>query len=282
MQSHTAVSSSPPHHDLLGSTNNGRQLSMTTQYNSSSYGNGHYGNYMNTSPTSPYDSQPRSVHGWQSTLSDASTAPSRSHGYGHVESSSYGLSGMQRQHSHSRSGQYYPQVDNAAYDSQRTMSYSSHHDRYRVSPPASIPHGTYGSSYSSYGAVPPSHPSASLHSPPATSGSEARCEWGDRRCAIPLEDSSPSGIARHLRQYHDISVTDNRTRAVCMWGGRCCKDMFPSSFGKHIAECHLRNMTKQCPHCGADFARADTLSRHIKAFCPHTTGANATQAYSSS
>ena len=65
-----------------------------------------------------------------------------------------------------------------------------------------------------------------------------------------------------------MPVSDNHTREMCRWGDRGCgKDMFPSSFGKHIAECHLRNMTKQCPYCGADFARADTLSRHIKGFC---------------
>ncbi|KAI0704704.1 hypothetical protein C8Q76DRAFT_578532, partial [Earliella scabrosa] len=100
------------------------------------------------------------------------------------------------------------------------------------------------------------------------STSTTRCQWGSRPCSVPLDDSSPSGIARHLRQFHDTNVTDNRTRASCMWGGRCFNDMFPSSFGKHIAECHLRNMTKQCPYCGAEFARADTLSRHIRAFCP--------------
>ncbi|KAH9941318.1 uncharacterized protein BXZ73DRAFT_21584, partial [Epithele typhae] len=99
----------------------------------------------------------------------------------------------------------------------------------------------------------------------------AQCEWGapGARCGIPIDDPSPSGIARHLRTHHDVLVSDNHTRGACVWGVRGCgKDMFPSSFGKHIAECHLRNMTKQCQYCGADFARADTLSRHIKGFCP--------------
>ena len=138
-------------------------------------------------------------------------------------------------------------------------------DRHRVSPTSMAP-----MSYSGYYPLPHGHPSASLHAAPATSGSDVRCEWGDG-CIAPLEDTTPAGIARHLRQYHDVPVTDNRTRGSCVWGGRCNKDMFPSSFGKHIAECHLRNMTKQCPYCSADFARADTLSRHIKAFCPNTT-----------
>ncbi|EIW55639.1 uncharacterized protein TRAVEDRAFT_22130 [Trametes versicolor FP-101664 SS1] len=96
-----------------------------------------------------------------------------------------------------------------------------------------------------------------------------RCEWAN--CRMPIDDSSPAGIARHLKQHHDVQVADNRSRHPCRWGAQPCgKDMYPSSLGKHIAECHLRNMVKQCPHCGADFARADTLSRHIKAFCPNS------------
>ncbi|KAH9852554.1 hypothetical protein C2E23DRAFT_188044 [Lenzites betulinus] len=110
---------------------------------------------------------------------------------------------------------------------------------------------------------------------PAASNSRPReaaphCEWAD--CRVRIEDPTPAGIARHLRQYHNILVTDNRHRNPCLWGEGCGKDMFPSSLGKHIAECHLRNMVKQCPHCGADFARADTLSRHVKAFCPNASG----------
>lgn len=192
---------------------------------------------------------------------------------------------MHSQSGHSRSGPYYPKMEDTSYDSQRPLSSTCYGsmppspDRYRVSPTSMAP-PSYPSGYSSYG-LPAGHPSASLHPVPTTSGSEVRCEWGNRSCMVHLEDSSPSGIARHLRQYHDVPVTDNRTRGVCLWGGRCNKDMFPSSFGKHIAECHLRNMTKQCPHCGADFARADTLSRHIKAFCPNTT-THAGHSYSSS
>ncbi|KAI0674395.1 hypothetical protein C8Q78DRAFT_591243 [Trametes maxima] len=115
------------------------------------------------------------------------------------------------------------------------------------------------------------HPTLETPGSRDTKPAPVSCEWGN--CRLPLEDSSPAGIARHLRQYHGVVVTDNRTRSPCLWGGRRCnKDMYMSSFGKHIAECHLRNMVKQCPQCGADFARADTLSRHIKAFCPNSSG----------
>ena len=116
----------------------------------------------------------------------------------------------------------------------------------------------------------PHHSSTSPRLENSTTGTktkQARCEWSGG-CGTVLDDASPSGIARHLRSHHEVPVSDNHTREMCRWGDRGCgKDMFPSSFGKHIAECHLRNMTKQCPHCGADFARADTLSRHIKGFC---------------
>lgn len=138
-------------------------------------------------------------------------------------------------------------------------------------------YGPAQSSYPSYTPqVPRSHSSAAARSSSVSSngstGKQVSCEWGGGHCSIPIEDSSPSGIARHLRTHHDIPVNDNHHRQVCIWGTRGCgKDMFPSSFGKHIAECHLRNMTKQCPYCHADFARADTLSRHIKGFC-HSTG----------
>ena len=205
-----------------------------------------------------------------STISD-DLAHSESYAHG---DSAYGLSNVQRTNqAHPRSG-FYPQAEHLSYESRGVSSVASlglpgSSPRYPSST-ASIPPAPYASSYAHY-AAPHNHHSASAHATQPTAAS-VRCEWGDRGCAIPVEDTSPSGIARHLRQYHNVAVTDNRNRGICTWGGRCSKDMFPSSFGKHIAECHLRNMTKQCPHCGADFARADTLSRHIKAFCPNTVG----------
>ncbi|KAI0777757.1 hypothetical protein BD413DRAFT_602051 [Trametes elegans] len=133
------------------------------------------------------------------------------------------------------------------------------------------PTPTLYSDEAAYGAG--SHPlqfgySASpVHATRPARAATPRCEWA--HCHLPIDDPSPSGIARHLKQYHDVAVTDNRSRGPCSWG-TCGKEMYPSSFGKHIAECHLRNMGRQCPHCGADFARADTLSRHVKAFCPNS------------
>ncbi|KAI0746862.1 hypothetical protein C8Q80DRAFT_1271692 [Daedaleopsis nitida] len=291
------------HQDYLSGATNGRQP-VSGSYIPSSYGQGEsysphtsasaqqqyhagqYPSYVNTSPSSPYNAHSSDRHaGWQPPMSSQNLP--RSGSYGHVEASSYSLPGVQRQHSHSHSGTYFPSLGGSPYDSSRAapaQSYSHSSPtsgRYRTSG-GNVLSSPFSSNYS-YGTLPPSagsvahHPASVPRQPP--SPVEVRCEW-DRHCRVPLDDTSPSGIARHLRQYHDIAVTDNRNRGVCSWGGRCSKDMFPSSFGKHIAECHLRNMTKQCPHCGADFARADTLSRHIKAFCPHTTG-HAGQAYSS-
>ncbi|KAI0762347.1 hypothetical protein C8Q74DRAFT_145267 [Fomes fomentarius] len=192
---------------------------------------------------------------------------------------------MHSQSGHSRSSPYdYPKLEDTSYDPKRSppstyygsMPLSPYHYHY---PDTSMVPPSYPSGYSSYGL--PASDSAGLHPVPTASGSKVRCEWGSRPCMATLEDSSPAGIARHLQQYHDVHVTDNRNRGVCLWGGRCSTHPFPSNFGKHIADCHLRNMTKQCPHCGADFARADTLSRHIKASCPNTT-THAGHSYSSS
>ena len=94
-----------------------------------------------------------------------------------------------------------------------------------------------------------------------------KCEWTPS-CGLHLLDSSPAGIARHLVRHHAVTATDNHTRAICAWGDRCGKHMYPSSFGKHIAESHLRGPLYSCLHCGAEFTRSDTLARHIKAFCP--------------
>ncbi|KAI0360595.1 hypothetical protein OH77DRAFT_1433966 [Trametes cingulata] len=162
-------------------------------------------------------------------------------------------------------------------DAQNHSAYAAYAARTSLSAPyqqASLSSGGYGASYSGAPGYPPSaHQSSTLdygahsaHDVRPRPMTLPRCEWGD--CHMPIEDSSPSGIARHLKQYHNVPVTDNRTRHPCSWGSRHCgKEMYPSSYGKHIAECHLRNMVKRCPQCGADFARADTLSRHIKAFC---------------
>ena len=171
---------------------------------------------------------------------------------------------------HSRADSFYSGMDSGSYGMRRAPSSSPPYPSLLTSGhyTAGSP-GHYHSNYTYAPPLPSHHSMSGLQSPVP---SESRCEWGPERCNVPLEDTTPSGIARHLRQYHDVAVTDNRNRGVCAWGGRCGKDMFPSSFGKHIAECHLRNMTKQCPYCRADFARADTLSRHIKAFCPYPTG----------
>ncbi|KAI0711186.1 hypothetical protein C8T65DRAFT_185991 [Cerioporus squamosus] len=279
MQSPSVVPSASLNNNCFNTPSTGRQVTMNPQYVSPSYAQGQFQSYGNTSPSSAYNthSSPDRHAGWQSSSPD--DLP-RSQGYACGDPSSYSPSDAQRQQGHARSG-YYAQGDHTSYGSRRAHSsvassgLPANSPRYPVSPIPPVPYA----SYSSFTAPHNNHV-ASAHAAQPTAAASARCEWGDRRCAVPVEDTSPSGIARHLRQYHDVAATDNRNRGVCIWGGRCGKDMFPSSFGKHIAECHLRNMTKQCPHCGADFARADTLSRHIKAFCPNTVN-HAGHTYSS-
>ncbi|KAI1798129.1 hypothetical protein LXA43DRAFT_10397 [Ganoderma leucocontextum] len=308
MQSSPILSPSSTHHGFLGTTSGARQMSMSNGYkyatrsvlvrdapvsllcnSDSNYEHDDFRPFSTPSPTSQSSSQsspfqtsyvtpstssaysphaiPTHTSGWQSTMSDPRMARPRST-YPHVDP----LSLPSNPRHHSRADSFYSGMDSGSYDMRRTPSSSPPYPSLMNSGhyTASAP-GQYHSGYA-YPPLPPHHSMNNLQSTPP---SESRCEWGPGRCDVPLEDTTPSGIARHLRQYHDVPVTDNRNRSMCAWGGRCGKDMFPSSFGKHIAECHLRNMTKQCPYCRADFARADTLSRHIKAFCPHTTGGQA-------
>ncbi|KAI0938622.1 hypothetical protein AcV5_000261 [Taiwanofungus camphoratus] len=106
------------------------------------------------------------------------------------------------------------------------------------------------------------------------SGPRAQCKWGTS-CAIALDDLSPSGINRHLKEYHfhDEAVRwHDRDRGACNWsdwGLHCCGRMMNyASFGKHIASVHLRSTAKQCPYCFHELGRADSLDRHIKLYCP--------------
>ncbi|KAI0635251.1 hypothetical protein C8Q77DRAFT_1156565 [Trametes polyzona] len=213
-------------------------------------------------------------HGWQSTT-PSPPLPSTTPG---VHGAYVGASATSRGPTDPRNGAYTPHPGYSPYEQTRALlppayppspALSDHYgSSFAGSPAPSF--ATTDSSYPyGYAATPVPHHHHHHHASPRDT--TTRCEWSD--CRHNIEDSTPAGIARHLRQYHNIQVTDNRSRHACQWGERPCgKDMYPSSFGKHIAECHLRNMVKQCPHCGADFARADTLSRHIKAFCPNSNG----------
>ncbi|KZT10302.1 uncharacterized protein LAESUDRAFT_419855 [Laetiporus sulphureus 93-53] len=98
-----------------------------------------------------------------------------------------------------------------------------------------------------------------------------KCKWGGN-CDIELDDLTPTGINRHLKDHHYYpSEWDARCRGACQWQGSPCSsvpDMYYSSFGKHIAAVHLGSTARTCPHCNAIFSRADTLSRHVERYCP--------------
>lgn len=99
------------------------------------------------------------------------------------------------------------------------------------------------------------------------------CRWGIP-CHILLDDLSPAGIARHLKQHHfedENNRWNKRARGHCAWeddAHPCHRDMFYASFGKHIAAVHLGAITRQCIWCGRNFVRPDTLDRHMKRHCP--------------
>lgn len=190
---------------------------------------------------------------------------------GQAGSFTYVASPLQQPHVQIRWESHFPTHDGAPYDSHDILAHSypspsvtSHRPRSSADNKTLRDPCQPNNLYPTLPPLPGPPPAAPQHNeyPPGT----VRCQW-DRGCEDPVEGASPSGIGRHLRRFHDISMTDNRLRQRCRWGVDCGKTLFASNLGKHIAECHLRSLTKQCPHCGADFARADTLTRHIKGFC---------------
>lgn len=102
------------------------------------------------------------------------------------------------------------------------------------------------------------------------SNARFRCQWS-YHCQHLIGDISPSAIARHLRTHHTIPMTKGVLRLPCTWGGGCGKEMLSSSLGKHIAQCHLRSMMAACSFCGTEFARSDSLRRHVTKSCYYAT-----------
>ncbi|KAF9819419.1 hypothetical protein IEO21_02162 [Rhodonia placenta] len=121
-------------------------------------------------------------------------------------------------------------------------------------------------------------PPATLVSPPHVpqpkpTSNHILCRW--RQCGLVLDDLEPSGIARHLKEYHfdDLSGANpwhNKNRGLCEWwdwDGECRRDMNYASFAKHIASVHLRSTAARCPYCQHELGRRDSLERHIKNYC---------------
>ncbi|EED81039.1 predicted protein [Postia placenta Mad-698-R] len=68
------------------------------------------------------------------------------------------------------------------------------------------------------------------------------CCWGSPICGVTLNDTTPAGIARHLRNFHfPVGLWHNRLRGTCQWRHAgtvpCDREMFQGNFGKHIATC---------------------------------------------
>ncbi|OSX61496.1 hypothetical protein POSPLADRAFT_1102059, partial [Postia placenta MAD-698-R-SB12] len=95
-----------------------------------------------------------------------------------------------------------------------------------------------------------------------------QCLWGP--CGYPLQDCTPSGLSRHLKEYHFddvINLWDDRSRGLCQWsayGVPCGKEMLYEGYGKHIATVHLGSISRICPRCDHKFARMDSLQRHLR------------------
>ncbi|KZT70485.1 hypothetical protein DAEQUDRAFT_725413 [Daedalea quercina L-15889] len=110
---------------------------------------------------------------------------------------------------------------------------------------------------------------------PLASNYYIACAWGSQ-CSVLLDDLTPAGIARHLKEYHfrDPSKPWHpRNRGTCQWrdmDGVCRKELNYASFGKHVAAVHLQSTARACPHCFQNLGRADSLERHIKNYCPRS------------
>ncbi|KZT10299.1 uncharacterized protein LAESUDRAFT_419654 [Laetiporus sulphureus 93-53] len=98
-----------------------------------------------------------------------------------------------------------------------------------------------------------------------------RCTWEGGWCGIYLDDLTPSGIQRHLKDHH-FNTKDrpwsNRNRGKCLWSPDCRSDLMNyESLGKHIAQVHLKSTLEICDICGGHFARSDALLRHRRENC---------------
>ncbi|KAH9942820.1 hypothetical protein B0H21DRAFT_509825 [Amylocystis lapponica] len=102
-------------------------------------------------------------------------------------------------------------------------------------------------------------------------GEAHRCTWctDGVLCCAPLEDASPAGVLRHLKDSHLPTDSHPKVRTRCAWhedGAPCSasKDFEFVSLGKHIAAVHLKTTACVCGVCARAFTRGDSLRRHMK------------------
>ncbi|KAI0938632.1 hypothetical protein AcV5_000270 [Taiwanofungus camphoratus] len=102
------------------------------------------------------------------------------------------------------------------------------------------------------------------------------CCWGEPCCGVLLDDVSPAGIARHLKDFHFDAATrpwSNKNCGPCEWWdleSPCPREMNYASYGKHIASVHLRSTARWCPYCQNELGRADSFDRHVRHYCPRS------------
>lgn len=106
---------------------------------------------------------------------------------------------------------------------------------------------------------------------PAPSGVAPICQWS--QCGEHLEDTSASGVKRHLRTHHGITRAEceRGDRGQCQWnvdGRPCGSPLDFSSFPKHVSTVHLKATARRCRDCGRKIGRADSLTRHQRDHCP--------------
>ncbi|GBE89050.1 hypothetical protein SCP_1500520 [Sparassis crispa] len=91
-----------------------------------------------------------------------------------------------------------------------------------------------------------------------------RCHW-DGDCDVTLDDVTPSGIERHIREVHLRGNWNRQVRGACTWvvGDRPCeRKMMQGGYGKHVASIHLQSTAVVCDVCGKTYCRSDVLQKH--------------------
>ncbi|KAI6146106.1 hypothetical protein BKA82DRAFT_2958311 [Pisolithus tinctorius] len=88
-----------------------------------------------------------------------------------------------------------------------------------------------------------------------------QCGWvdGGVACSYPL---LPNEFSAHLRALHGVTG-DEKTPMTCRWVG-CNTPMTRGSVLRHVFETHLGINKCQCPECGLEFSRKDSMKKHYR------------------
>ncbi|KAG1851597.1 hypothetical protein DFJ58DRAFT_628017, partial [Suillus subalutaceus] len=82
------------------------------------------------------------------------------------------------------------------------------------------------------------------------------CEWTDQPCGLFVE-MNKNRVTHHLLHWHGVKSADT---ATCKFEG-CSTSGAMLSLGRHIEGVHYTTSC-ECPYCGKQWSRTDSLDRH--------------------